>query len=269
MLPRKSDYQGFKKNFAISTILLLLIISCSSSSPTLISPISPSQNFLSSKSTSTITTISTATLTPAPTYTLTPVPTTVTLPPSLTPLPTIPFDEIQNKFGILLATNGGCHLPCFWGMTPGETTVAELLQFTKQFTMPGFEMLDTGDGVYTFRYLTKQIKNQTRDPRWVVQFRTNREKIQSIDLIAETAQYNFPLSKILSDYGTPEKVFIGPEVFHALPMEVLYENQRILGSYYLYQNDSDKSLYCYSSQGTSQEVVTWASDENWHNFISK
>src|SRR5258707_13164089 len=103
----------------------------------------------------------------------------------------------------------------FWGITPGETTIAELFQFTGQFAMAGFEMVDIGNGSYIFRYLTSQDSNS----RWVVQFFTNGEKIRGIDLIAETAQYDFPLSKILSNYGVPDKVFIGPEVFNALPMK--------------------------------------------------
>jgi len=224
----------FKKHLMAITILAMLNAGCSPISPTSISPGSTLSNFLSPTS-------------------------------SLTPLPTIPFDEISHEFEELLVTNGGCHLPCFWGITPGKTTIAELFQFTKQFTMLGFEMVDIGEGAYIFRYLTSQNSNSPR----VVQFFTYGENIRGIDLIAETAQYNFPLSKILSDYGVPDQVFIGPEVVHALPMKVVYEYKRILGSYYLYQDNNDKSLYCYNPHGTSQEIITWAPDEDWHSFTSK
>jgi len=255
MFSRK--YFSWNLKFLISNIMLATFFtSCSSVSSISVSP--------TPTSTPTITVTQSPTV--MPTTTLAPTLTSTNnqiLPPSLTPLPTVHFDEIAFTFEKLLATNGGCRLPCFWGMTPGKTTVAELLQFTGQFTMPGFDMLNTDDGTYTFRYL----KSQTEPSRWVVQFLTNGGKIRGIDLIAETAQYSFPLSKTLSEYGVPEKVLIGPEVFEALPMMVLYEGQRIMGSYYLYQDNIDKSLYCYSPGSTSQEIVIWAPNEDWRSFI--
>jgi len=177
MSQRISVSQSFKKHFIINILLLSLIVSCSSASPISISP----------APTSTITTMLTVVLTPTSTI-------AQTLPPSLTPLPTIHPGDFALFFELLFATNGDCRLPCFWGMTPGKTTVAELLQFTGQFTMPGFDMVDTGDRVYSFRYPDFPTGNF----RWVVQFFTNGEKVRGIDLIAETAQYSFPLSKVLT-----------------------------------------------------------------------
>lgn len=71
------------------------------------------------------------TITPAlvhsvrPELTLTPI--TATPTPSLTPtaIPTLSVDQARKKMLDLLANNGGCRLPCLWGITPGKSTYQE------------------------------------------------------------------------------------------------------------------------------------------------
>jgi hypothetical protein len=75
----------------------------------------------------------TVTETTQPTYT--PMPTEVA--PSVTPLstrtptlpPTLTAPERIGKFRELLITNLGCRLPCWWGMTPGESLWTDANQF--------------------------------------------------------------------------------------------------------------------------------------------
>lgn len=62
----------------------------------------------------------TATIMPSPTRTLTPTAT-----PTITPLPTLSIVEEGNLLSMLMANNGGCELPCWWGVVPGETTSQE------------------------------------------------------------------------------------------------------------------------------------------------
>lgn len=60
----------------------------------------------------------TATLTP----TLTPIATTTSTPLStLTAIPTLSVEDARKRLLELLATNGGCELPCLWGITPGKS----------------------------------------------------------------------------------------------------------------------------------------------------
>jgi hypothetical protein len=75
--------------------------------------------------------INTETSTPSPTSSFTP-----TLPPWLapritstppwTPVPTLPEEEALEKLLEIYRNNGGCELPCVWGVTPGQTTWAEV-----------------------------------------------------------------------------------------------------------------------------------------------
>ncbi|MCL4872368.1 MAG: hypothetical protein KJ063_25685 [Anaerolineae bacterium] len=61
-------------------------------------------------------------LTPTPTSTLTPTP---TIQPTATEtpfaIPTPPGIDTNEQVLWLLSTNNGCQLPCWWGITPGET----------------------------------------------------------------------------------------------------------------------------------------------------
>jgi hypothetical protein len=65
-----------------------------------------------------------------------PVTPTVTIPPTLvwTPLPTLEPDKAKIKVLDLLNYNAGCRLPCWWGITPGETSEVNAIQFLSSFT---------------------------------------------------------------------------------------------------------------------------------------
>jgi hypothetical protein len=43
--------------------------------------------------------------------------------PTITPAPTLTVEEESEFLRELMATNGGCELPCWWGIMPGETKV--------------------------------------------------------------------------------------------------------------------------------------------------
>jgi hypothetical protein len=47
---------------------------------------------------------------------------TPTLVPTLTPLPTLTGEQALAFVAHMQETNGNCELPCWWGITPGETT---------------------------------------------------------------------------------------------------------------------------------------------------
>jgi hypothetical protein len=57
------------------------------------------------------------------TNTATPLPPTAT--PTVTPAPTLTLEEEGAFLSELMATNGGCELPCWWGIVPGETETQE------------------------------------------------------------------------------------------------------------------------------------------------
>ena len=60
---------------------------------------------------------------------------------------------MQEEFYDLLRTNGGCELPCFLGIHPGETPLAEARSDLQRFAADGQPLIipETIDGVQVFR----------------------------------------------------------------------------------------------------------------------
>lgn len=85
--------------------------------PTTQPPTSTHEPTLTNTPTSSPTLTKTATASRTPTVTASPTNTA-----TWTPVPTLHPDEALEEVLKLYADNGGCELPCWWGITPGETT---------------------------------------------------------------------------------------------------------------------------------------------------
>lgn len=250
-------------------LMSLFFGGCSPATPAPVSPTATFSKQLPPTWTASVTV--TPTITPTPSKTLTP---TRTQPPTSTPTiyqtsaptltktvpPTVNTTKAARKSETLLATNGGCRLPCFWGMTPGKTTVPELQQFLSRFSTN----FASQPGGYTLFYIT----SKTGDSAWSVTFWTGPKTLTGILLPVETAQNSFPLAKIFSDYGMPDEVFIGPphEFEQDLVMIVLYEKQGFAGRYILWHDEQDPTRYCYDPKSIAQYVITWAPGRDWLNW---
>ena len=58
-----------------------------------------------------------------PTHLPSPTPTKPLATATITPFPTLSIEREEMILSELMQTNGGCDLPCWWGVTPGSTTV--------------------------------------------------------------------------------------------------------------------------------------------------
>ena len=112
-------------------IVVLIIINLSSGCST------PSRPIAESTSTTAVGIIPTATLSAIPTH---PNPSTATMP--------TPSEAESKAIALnLLENNGGCRLPCIWGLTPGTTTSVErqkILASYGEFSEPDFSMSGSG-----------------------------------------------------------------------------------------------------------------------------
>lgn len=102
------------QNFRIWASLIFFIVTVASCAQPPDSLITPSRSPVA-------TVLPTGTMTSIPL--LTPslaVSATSTVTPTL--IPTLPMQEAQAKFLKLLSNNGGCELPCLWGIVPGESS---------------------------------------------------------------------------------------------------------------------------------------------------
>ena len=197
----------------------------------------------------------TATVTLTPTTTLTPAST-------LTPLAISPDSRVA--IWRLLVNNGGCHLPCFWGITPGKTSLAEFLQFVHQFPQEA-EWMEKYEDRYMF-YYDPPLRNI--DTTFGVMFYAPNSTIDVIILDSGTARLTFPLTRLLQENGMPDKVLIGPQQplsgDNSQEMFVVYEKQKILVRYYLVTKNE---YLCYDPKLVNRFQM-WGGNENWLTYLN-
>lgn len=196
------------------TLLVFLVTCCSQS----VTQLTPSPTSVRVSATITFTpTPTVATMTPTPTLgvaTPTPSPThTPTKPPTLTPLPTLTQKERDAQILQLLQTNGGCSLPCWWGISPGTTAwdTARQLFVSMGSKVPsqshrdgsieyeiGFDLLESdmsvGIRILQRGGLIESIKVMSEDYMEPVVFQSNWEL--------------YSLKQVLAAYGEPSRIWI-------------------------------------------------------------
>lgn len=168
-------------------------------------------------------------------------PTTTSIPPTetplstptqhhtVTPLPTLPPGEALEKITELLETNGGCKLPCWWGITPGETSwemaqqklapVAEEVNIL----LPGHfgVIIDPPKAIYQEKGLGVSIY----------------EEGGIIQELRMGYTYNYPISKMLNEFGSPTDIYIHARFYILIEPPVkyylvlFYEDQGLLARY--------------------------------------
>ena len=147
------------------------------------------------------------TATPRPTRTPTSIPAETP-----TPFPTLEPEEKLDFILEMLETNGGCQLPCWWGVTPGETRWEQVEEsFTERGVILGQR------GWLDLDYLDPEVgyRFQTLD----VRFQQEAGLVRSISIETDyhylLAQQDFSwvwqrytLESILSRYGVPSQVYL-------------------------------------------------------------
>lgn len=195
-------------NYAVVVITMMCIVGCSGPFPetaeTLLPEITSSSTVSISPSPEWPTQMSPA---PSATLILTPSPsptTCFTHTPRPTPRPTLTADEEYDYVRKMLATNGECELPCWWGITPGETsrsTVRDWFIATDglYFELPHSER--------PFDYYISQT------------FSYSDGLVESITVMGESARGYAPESfpqdwqryapeQVLTRYGKPSQVYL-------------------------------------------------------------
>ncbi|MDH5508598.1 MAG: hypothetical protein OEZ02_15355 [Anaerolineae bacterium] len=187
---------------------------------------------------------STNTPEPSATYIST---TTPTLHLTQTPLPTLPPDEAQALILALLRDETDCHLPCWFGVTPGGTTWLEaynfLLSLGTQFKWMGWDVPYipfVSSGVFAIE--VKVPEYSYPHERLFTGFEVKDNIVTHIN-----ADADFSLAHLLTTYGKPAEVWIRLNPWGEPPPEIF------LGIYYpelntfaLFYNDtSSYSRYGY------------------------
>jgi len=160
----------------------------------------------------------------------------------------------------LLSNNGGCRYPCWWGITPGETTWSEANHFLASFV----EVTPWGDDPMSIdNYIRFPIETGRGVGGFVVA--TNGDYIPLIFVGKETTAYNSLMPQILTSYGAPDTIYLStfqssPEGGIPLTIVLYYSREHFLAIFELTaQADKDEITGCL--QDESPGLFLWSADE--------
>jgi hypothetical protein len=139
----------------------------------------------------------------------------------LTPLPTLPPESSKKYLLQLLSTNGNCELPCLWGIFPGRTEIGTLKQFESQFgdvdNPKGYStnLMWNEDSSTLFFQTVEDTLGRTIifEHRGMPEInylllQINIDHDRGLDKFLQFS--NYELSAILSQYGEPTQILLGP-----------------------------------------------------------
>jgi len=223
----------------IVLVLLYLLTACSvyrPSSEGASAPLTPSPLVVPPSATSP--------LLPSPLpATATPSPTHTSAPPTVTPRPVLTVDERRALARWMLETNGDCELPCWWGITPGETRWQEVVEL---LGLRGTDLHKQGGGVYDIMYVPLDpYRLSDYGVRLIIT--EYSEVVQSIGVQSEmfvgrVSEHfardwrRYSLNQVLTRYGEPSQVMLElwpnpPEPYYPYRLFVFYDHLGILLGY--------------------------------------
>jgi hypothetical protein len=176
----------------------------------------------------------TRTLEPSPTATIIPSPTI-----SLTPLATLAPTQAYNRLVGLIFDNGGCKLPCWWGITPGKSSWGEAYNYLHTFAISidvrkpvqssATRLLHTGLEA-TIYYHLPGVPEPSYFEVWTA------SGIVDTVSVYEASTVRYQLAQLLTNYGKPAEVYINTfpsSSTNTVPMLLIlhYPEQGILAFY--------------------------------------
>ena len=154
---------------------------------------------------------------PRSTYTPTPRPTVPTIAPppfptpalpTVTPPPTLTAEEQRALVRELMQTNGGCELPCWWGIVPGQSDWQGVRERFRGYGL-------RGNDYFVFMFMRP---GQVYDSKIKIKFTVRDEVVESIEVsgqwLSSTSEYfaqdwqRYSLDNVLNRYGQPSQVLI-------------------------------------------------------------
>jgi len=201
----------------------------------------------------------------SPTLSNTPSPFPPTSTPS--PYPTLSPTEAYLLVEDLLVTNGGCELPCWWGIQPGETSWTEIEPFLQTFAWQiWIEPRQNGLTQYTAYFPLSD------PPTWQesrgVSFDVNDNGI--VTMIRTDTKY--PVTELLERFRAPAQIWllaypVQPIGQFEYELYLFYPRQGIMGVYADYGNiktaNDQKQFFAFCQSTFSQTghaVWMWKPD---------
>ncbi len=256
----------------------------------------PSQTLIASTILATRSAPTKTSLFPTSTFRITTTPLLPTVTPNVTATIKPTLNPSDSLFRILriLQDNGGCELPCIWGIEPGnpvnkfEGDFAEFLDGAKSdqkihffpFSTNNYKLLklqySRGNFVYTISLIV-YFSNKNPIDQVELKILSNEDALLS-DTPASTLNTPYSISQILTDYGQPSEILIAPfpqswggaDNWQPSFLVMVYEDSRFFAVY-----ETTKARLSGHYQGcfsNSQVLLTsWLPDSSnsWHNALAK
>ncbi|MBC7876970.1 MAG: hypothetical protein H7Y59_07340 [Anaerolineales bacterium] len=146
-----------------------------------------------------------------------------TLTPSVTwtPLPTVSVQESNVKIKELLENNGGCALPCWWGITPNKTAWTEALYYLSPYI---FQLENGSTDAYTengkrhtytnFQFLYN-ILDEATPSRIVLGVRD--DIVIGMSIYPPGTEHKYQLHQLLALLGPPKQILISAQQSSPIP----------------------------------------------------
>jgi hypothetical protein len=167
---------------------------------------------------------------------------------TLTPLPT--FENPVAEIRILIRDNAGCHLPCWWGITPGTTSWLQASQFFVHFgdhiTLESLREGQLASRPYQ-RFIAYYTSGLPIDYAVSTMIDVTDGLIRSLGIDAESSMASgFSPRKILTDIGEPDEIL----VHDGNLVTLWYESRGVAATYLLDETPSSDELCISAFWGT-------------------
>jgi hypothetical protein len=150
------------------------------------------------------------------------------------PEPTLTTDESKMLVRDLLENNAGCRLPCWWGITPGQTTWSEASQILEKVSL--FMSEPKAADVFPI-YLQVQLPYPHTLQKYMEHsYYIENGIVEYIDVFNYDLAPNYSLPNLLKSYGQPDEIWVRTlpkaewEIQHFI-IDVFYEELGILAEY--------------------------------------
>jgi hypothetical protein len=177
--------------------------------------------------------------------------------------------QAEKKIAELMKTNGGCQLPCWWGITPGQTSWIEAEQFLSSFSFvgDGVSRQVERDGLTITESIYAPIYYNGYDElSYGINYVVEDSKISIIYVLPKATQ-NYTLHKLLKIYGEPSQVYVWaftnpPGSYLPLLLAVYYSDQRMLALYDMEARKTNGYLQACPNQ-IAPSLSLWAIGDQW------
>ncbi|MCH7662399.1 MAG: hypothetical protein IH859_00845 [Chloroflexi bacterium] len=224
-------YQLTRGDFIMiwSVLFLFMLVKCTSDSST---PNGEIPNIIEPPPTAT----QTPTATPTIRASITPVPSWT---PTFTPLPPLPPDQAAALVKELFETNGGCQLPCWWGITPGESFWDSTSQFFSTFASD-IVFLGVGNSGSENFAIGIRVPNSLNKSYVYIYEKNNIISDIQFDPSSDEENFQFQLHQLFKGYGKPSEIYIyvlpplshpGSEYFYEFRLVLHFPDQHIIAFY--------------------------------------